>query len=66
MPKIECKHNRTTPSWDYVRCNDCGWIITGTGVNRGWFPSMEAAKEFEKYKTYPGYGEVKPLKEDSW
>jgi hypothetical protein len=61
----ECQHKNGTAHWDYYGCNDCGWIMP-SGPNRGgphngWFPSLDAVREFDKFKTYPGMSEVKPM-----
>lgn len=61
----ECQHKNGTAHWDYYGCNDCGWIMPGGqfrgGLHHGWFPSMDAVREFDKFKTYPGMNEVKPI-----
>lgn len=59
---MPCKHNEgTTLAYDHVVCDLCGWFgadssphAWGRAAN-GWFPSREAALEFKKYGTYPGY-----------
>lgn len=62
--KKECKHQSGKPRWDYWECNACGWIQPSgvvRGPNKGFFPSMDAVTEFDKFKYYPGMDEIKPL-----
>jgi hypothetical protein len=62
---IPCDHKSGTPHYDFYSCNACGWLKPcgqhRYGQNNGWFPSMEAVKAYDKFKTYPGMGEVKPM-----
>jgi hypothetical protein len=71
QPQLEdkelCDHYPNTSTYcDYVQCNDCTWITPGGNndaqPNNGWFPSMEAFKEWKKYKFYPGMDVVKPTR----
>ncbi len=61
-----CKHENTAPDIDFARCTECGWIKPGGDrggmPDGGWFPSMEAADHWRKYRTYSGFGEVRPAK----
>lgn len=60
----ECQHENGSPDWDYYGCHDCGWVKPSgqiRGPNNGWFPSMDAVREYDKFKTYPGMNEVKPM-----
>lgn len=48
----KCKHWNTTPSYEYVRCNDCGSIKTDSGSSWGiaknkWFNSESEAKFYK-------------------
>lgn len=48
----ECTHRSTTPSYEYVRCNDCGSILTDSGSSWGiaknkWFNSESEAKFYK-------------------
>lgn len=55
-----CDHEHTTTHYDFVSCNECNWIVpTGQyrGPFKGWFPSMDAVREFDKYRTFPGMQE---------
>lgn len=55
IEKIEeekCKHWNTTPSYEYIRCNDCGSIKTDSGSSWGiaknkWFNSESEAKFYK-------------------
>ena len=61
----ECDHKRTTTHWDYVQCNECGWVIPSGPVRgpnkRGFFPSLTAVKMYDICGTYLGMGEVHPM-----
>lgn len=63
--EVVCQHDRkTTPSWDYVRCDSCGWISPSgqrRGIHGGFFPSMDAVNAFDKFHTYPGMNTNKPV-----
>ena len=55
-----CRHKSgTTASWDYVTCNDCGFILTGNhkdrwGIASGmWFKSISDADFFKKNGKLP-------------
>ena len=65
MEMKECEHHKGHPEWDFWQCDDCGWISPSgkhRGPNaRGFFPSMEAVNLYDKFRTYPGMGEVKPM-----
>lgn len=58
---LPCRHaNREHLDYDHVICTDCGWVTPSgehRGPHRGWFPSPEAVKAWDKYKTYPGMAE---------
>lgn len=64
MKKVECEHmHGTVPHWDHSTCKKCGWVIPygqHRGPNNGFFPSMDALLEFDKFKFYPGMNEIKP------
>lgn len=65
MEMKECGHRNGHPEWDFWQCHDCGWIKPSGQHrgpnNRGFFPSMDAVKLYDKLKTYPGMGDVKPM-----
>lgn len=60
-----CQHRQGRADWNHWECADCGWIRPGGPTRgpdaQGFFPSMAAVKEYDKFKTYPGMGEVLPM-----
>lgn len=57
-----CRHDQGTDMhYDHVTCRACGWVCVDSSehawgrARNGWFPSKDAALEFKKYGTYPGY-----------
>lgn len=55
--KAACKHKNGHPEWDFYQCDDCGWIRPSgqmRGPHQGWFPTLDCAKAWDKYRTYPG------------
>lgn len=61
----ECEHEKGVAHWDYWQCDACGWVVPSgehRGPNkRGFFPSMDAVKMYDKFRTYPGMGDVRPM-----
>lgn len=48
----KCKHTNTSPSYECVRCNDCGSILTDGGNSWGvaknkWFSNVSEAKFYK-------------------
>lgn len=65
-PVLEiCHHRQGRADWHHWQCAGCGWIRPGGPTRgpdeQGFFPSMEAVKEYDKFRTYPGMGEVLPM-----
>lgn len=55
-----CEHQNKDVGWEEVTCLDCGWVKPSDeirGPHRGWFPSVDAVRAWDKYKTYPGMQE---------
>jgi len=53
-----CGHENGHADWDFWLCEDCRWLSPSGAqrgpFSRGFFPSLDAVKEFDKYGSFPG------------
>lgn len=51
-----CKHDDTTPSYEYVTCNNCGAVRTDSkwGIaSNTWFRNLNEAKFYQQHGRSP-------------